>query len=218
MTFSSISRQHLDTLITRYPALGGLRDNIQQAADLICNACHAGGKILVCGNGGSAADCEHIVGEMMKSFVLPRKIQEADINKLKASGIDDWTDIANKLQRGLPAISLTGHPALVSAIANDTDASMVYAQQVYVLGRPGDVLIGLSTSGNSRNVVLAVKVAQAFGLKTICLTGERPSALEALSNITIKAPSAETYQVQEYHLPVYHTICLMVEAELFGKT
>lgn len=216
MNTPSSSTPHLDTLLARYPSLAGLRTPIRQAADLICDSRRSGGKLLVCGNGGSAADSEHIVGEMMKSFVLPRKLPAEDCLKLMAGGAGDWEEIAGKLQRGVPAVALTGHPALASAIANDTDPSMIFAQQVYVLGRPGDVLIGLSTSGNARNVVRAVYVARAFGLKTIGLTGSRPSSLASLCDVTIQAPATETYQVQEIHLPIYHTLCLMVEAALFG--
>lgn len=152
----------------------------------------------------------------MKSFVIPRKLQHQDVDKLRTAGIDGWEDLADKLERGVPALSLVGHAALASAISNDIDPFMIYAQQVYVLGRPGDVVVGLSTSGNSRNVANAMKVAKAFGLKTIGLTGNRQSVMETICDITIKAPCKETYQVQEYHLPIYHAICLMVEEEMFG--
>ncbi|MHB9037553.1 MAG: D-sedoheptulose-7-phosphate isomerase [Armatimonadota bacterium] len=216
MTLKTITLQHLDTLLTRYPALTGLREHVGHATELICESCRSGGKLLVCGNGGSAADSEHIVGELMKSFVLPRKLRRQDVDALRATGVDGWEGLADKLQRGVPAVSLVGHAALASAISNDVDPSMIYAQQVYVLGRPGDVLLGLSTSGNSRNVVKAIKVAKAFGLKTIGFTGNRQSEMEMICDITIKAPCEETYQVQEYHQPIYHAICLMVEEEMFG--
>ncbi|MHB9037806.1 MAG: D-sedoheptulose-7-phosphate isomerase [Armatimonadota bacterium] len=216
MALKTTTLQHLDKLLTRYPALIGIREQILHATELICETCKSGGKLLVCGNGGSAADSEHIVGELMKSFVLPRKLLQKDIDDLQSTGVDAWEDLADKLQRGVPAISLVVHTALASAISNDVDPSMIYAQQVYVLGRPRDVLLGLSTSGNSRNVVKAIKVAKAFGLKTIGFTGSRPSAMETICDIAIKAPCEETYQVQEYHQPIYHAICLMVEEEMFG--
>lgn len=202
--------------MARYPALSVLREDVLSAAEILCDSFKSGGKLLVCGNGGSAADSEHIVGELMKSFVLPRKLGQQDIDRLKSGGFDGWDEIAGKLQRGAPAVSLVGHAALASAIANDTDAAMIYAQQVYVLGRPGDVVLGISTSGSARNVGNALKVARAFGLKTIGFTGCRESQMEAICDVTIKAPCKETYQVQEYHQPIYHALCLMVEQELFG--
>jgi len=209
--------RHLDALITGNPTLFDIRDHILRAAQMIWETYESGGKLLVCGNGGSAADSDHIVGELMKSFMLPRKLQAQDIEKLRAAGLDDWEELSQMLQRGIPAISLVGSPALASAIANDTDPSMIYAQQVYVLGRPGDVLIALSTSGTSPNVCKAIRVARAFGLKTILFTGNRRSIMDTVCDVTIKAPYNETYRVQECHLPIYHTICLMVEEESFGR-
>ncbi len=175
--------------------------------------------MLLCGNGGSAADSEHIVGELAKGFRLPRVISHTDADRLRdASGLapDDARALAAQLQRGVAAISLAGHPALASAIGNDTAGHMAFAQQVYVFGRPGDVLLGISTSGNAANVVQALGVARAFGLTTLGLTGSRPARMDALCDLLIKVPATETHTIQEYHLPVYHTICLMVEEQLFG--
>ncbi len=207
---------HLDEMILRYPDLEEVRDSVAKAAHMITASYRSNGKVMVCGNGGSAADSEHIVGELMKGFVLRREITPHDANRLKDFGISDWEEISKCLQQGIPAIALTGHPALSSAVLNDNDPFMTYAQQVYVLGRPGDVLIGLSTSGNSRNVVNALKVAKAFGVQTIGFTGSRPAKMDEFCDALIKVPATETFKVQEYHLPVYHTICLMVEEELFG--
>lgn len=207
---------YIDLLVKSYPALASISETILQVIKVIGEAYEAGSKLLICGNGGSATDSEHIACELMKAFVLPRTLKEDDINKLQNIGISDWEEIAVNLQRGLPAIALTAHSALISAIANDISQSMVYAQQVYVLGKPGDVLLCISTSGNSENVIMAAKVAQSFGLKTIGLTGSRSSILESYCDITIKVPCTETYQVQEYHLPVYHTICLMLESYFFS--
>ena len=176
--------------------------------------------MLVCGNGGSAADSEHIVGELMKGFVLPRRVPAADAERLRAAHAADNShgpELADKLQRGVAAIALTGHPALATAIDNDTGRQMVFAQQVYVYGRPGDLLLGLSTSGNAGNVLRAFTVARAFGLLTVGLTGSRPARLDALCDILLKVPAHQTHEVQELHLPSYHTVCLMVEQELFGS-
>lgn len=208
---------HLDDLMRRLPEIAPSAGAIKRAAAIIADCGRAGGTLLVCGNGGSASDSEHIVGEMMKGFVLKREVPEADVARLHESGVDDWQHIASHLQRGIRAIALTGHTPLTTAVLNDTDPHMTFAQQAYVYGRPGDVLIGLSTSGGAKNVANALKVARAFGLSTIGLTGSRPSPMDALCDVMIKAPTEVTFRVQEYHLPIYHTICLMVEEELFGR-
>ena len=211
--------RHLDEVLARCLSLGGLVPEIIRAVSALC-ACHqAGSKVLVCGNGGSAADSEHIVGELVKGFVLPRRVPTEHAVRLhNASPAEDGhgLELADKLQRGVAAIALTGHPALATAIDNDTGRQLVFAQQVYVYGRPGDVLIGLSTSGNAGNVLRAFTVARTFGLTTIGLTGSRAAHLDPLCDILLKAPASETHKVQELHLPIYHTICLMVEQELFG--
>ena len=205
----------LNELITRYPELSVVRESTARAAEAICRAYRAGGKVLVCGNGGSASDAEHIVGELMKSFVAKRELPEAHVEMFRRSGLPDWEDLVRNLEMAVPAIALTGHPSLSTAIINDIDPAMVYAQQVYAYGRPEDVLIGLSTSGNARNVCNALGVARVMGLTTIGLTGSAACQFDDLCDILIKAPERETYKVQEYHLPIYHTICMMVEHELF---
>ena len=214
MELKQSTMDHLEDLLWRYPALEDMSDIITQASEMICTSYYDGGKVLVCGNGGSAADSEHIVGELMKGFVLRREVPQQDIDCLRAVGGED---LAPCLQQGIPALSLTGHMALSTAVCNDNDPYMTFAQQVYVLGKKGDVLIGLSTSGNSRNVINALKVAKAFGLSTIGLTGSKPSAMDEFCDALIKVPATETFKVQEFHLPVYHCICLMVEQEIFGK-
>lgn len=206
----------LNELIERYPALSDIREPTARAAEAICCAYGKGGKTLVCGNGGSASDAEHIVGELMKNFVVKRKLPEDHIAMFRDSDLPDWEHLVENLERAVPAIALTGHPALATAISNDTDAAMVFAQQVYAYGKPGDVLIGLSTSGNSRNVCNALKVAGVMGLVTVGLTGSAECRFDNLCDILIKAPERETLKVQEYHLPIYHAICLMVEHELFA--
>ena len=209
--------QHLEEMIRRYPELVDMRSVIMETVQAICESYRSGGKILVCGNGGSAADSEHIVGELMKGFVLKREMPVSDTERLRNAGYADWRELADNLQQGIPAIALTGHSSLSSAVLNDNDPYMTYAQQVYGYGKPGDVLLGLSTSGNARNVINAVKVARAFGLVTIGFTGARQSAMDEFCDVMVKVPATETFKVQEYHLPVYHTVCLMVEEELFGN-
>ncbi len=212
--------RHLDEVVRRCPDMEGLRGLLVLATGVIC-ACHrAGGRVLVCGNGGSAADSEHIVGELAKGFVLRRPLPPADAARLRGDAglaAEEVGELAEKLQQGVAAISLTGHPALASAIDNDTGRQMIFAQQVYVYGRRGDVLLCLSTSGNAGNVVRALAVGRAFGLTTIGLTGNRAGRMDPFCDVLLKVPAAETHKIQELHLPAYHTICLMVEQELFGQ-
>jgi D-sedoheptulose 7-phosphate isomerase len=171
------------------------------------------GKVLVCGNGGSAADCEHIVGELMKGFLLSRKLNE---NEIEAFGEYNATNIANGLQKGLSAISLVSQTGLMTAFLNDCSPDLVFAQQVYAYMKPCDTLIALSTSGNSSNVLNAVTTAKVIGGKCVALTGEKDSKISQVADCTIKLPSSQTYIIQEYTLPVYHCICAMLEEEFFG--
>jgi phosphoheptose isomerase len=173
----------------------------------------AGHKVLTCGNGGSAADSEHIVGELMKAFRLPRPLTPKQTEALKAEFGPD--EAISQLQQALPAISLVSQTSLITAFANDVSADMVFAQQVLGYGQTGDVLIAISTSGRSKNVVNAAKTARAFGLHVIGLTGEAESPLSAVCSVTVRVPARETAQVQEHHLKVYHALCAMIEAELF---
>ena len=175
--------------------------------ELLINTYRNGGKILVCGNGGSAADSEHIVGELMKGFVSKRPVTDARIP----------AQLRQRLQGALQAISLPSQCAVLSAFINDVDPQMMYAQLVYGYGKPQDLLIGLSTSGNSQNVVNATMVAKAIGMKVISLTGAKFSKLQELSDVTIRVPETETFMVQEYHLPVYHYLCAGVEQAMFGE-
>jgi len=204
----------LNGLISRHPELSSLHDDIFRVVEIIVASHNRAGKVLVCGNGGSAADSEHIVGELMKGFLLKREIPASDIEKLKAVGAETLGPV---LQSGIQAISLTGHISLSTAVLNDNDPLMAFAQQVYAYGCPGDVLLGLSTSGNSKNVINALKVAKAFGLSTIGFTGSRPAKMDDICDVIIKVPEVETFLIQELHLPVYHTICAMAEEEIFGS-
>ena len=209
-------RAILQRLLEDNPALAPLRSGLLDAYALLKGAFELGGKLLLCGNGGSAADADHIVGELMKGF-LKRRPLTAEERALLDDTPDMPAGFADRLQGALPALSLNTHGALLSAYANDVDASMVYAQQVWALGQGGDALLALSTSGNSRNVVNAVHAARAKGLRTLAITGEKESALSALCDVTLRLPSAETYRVQEYTLPVYHALCALLEAAFFAE-
>ena len=205
--------RYTEELCTRYPALRAVKSDIENAVNIILDSYRSGGKILLCGNGGSAADCEHISGEFLKGFLMKREPTGEELLALK----ETLGERAEKLQRGVAAIPLTSLSSSLSAFANDVDAELVYAQLVYALGKKGDVLLSISTSGNSKNVALAVKCAKALGIKTIALTGEGGGALLSLADVTVKAPECETYKIQEYHLPIYHAICADVEEILFAK-
>ena len=212
----------IDTLITRYPALAPCAADIRDAEQALITSYRAGGKLLVCGNGGSAADAEHIVGELMKGFLLPRHLGEDLMEKLHEAC--DATDpktvdyLMQNLQGALPAIALPSQLAISTAFANDQAPDLTFAQQVLGLGRPADVLLGSTTSGNSKNVLYALRVARALGMKTIALTGASGGKCTAngCADITIQAPADETYKIQEYHLPIYHALCIAVEEEFFG--
>ena len=193
---------HIENLSKRFPALSATVGDIEAVVEIICRMHRERGKLLLCGNGGSAADCEHISGELLKGFLLRRE------NK---------GEVASCLQRGVAAIPLPSFSASLSAFANDVEPSLIYAQLVYALGRKGDVWMGLSTSGNSKNVVEAAHVARSMGLVTVGLTGESGGELSSLCDVTVRVPASETYLVQEYHLPVYHAICAEVEQRLFGN-
>lgn len=203
--------RYTNELCERYPALAGVKENVEKAISIITDSYRAGGKLLLVGNGGSCADCEHISGEFLKGFLMKREPNGQELCALESELGED----AKKLQRGVPAIPLTSLTASLSAFANDVDPMLVYAQLVYALGEKNDVLIAISTSGNSENVVAAAKCARALGLKIVALTGERGGKLSVLADSCIKAPSAETFKVQEYHLPIYHAICADVERILF---
>ena len=214
MKASSISL--LGSLIQRRPELISCREAIDKAAQLLVDSYRGGGKLLICGNGGSCADGQHIVGELMKSFVLPRRLDPADAAAICMLDAEHGEQIALHLQKALPAISLACETALTTAYANDVAADMVYAQQVWGYGRPGDTLLVLSTSGRSRNVVCACTAAHARGMRVIGMTGAQGRDVGKRSDVLIAVPETDTYRIQELHLPVWHTLCLMLEEEFFG--
>lgn len=208
--------KHVDLLIERYPSLESVKKDII-ASYLILEECYGnGGKLLVAGNGGSAADAEHIVGELMKSFKLQRKPSTDFAENLITVNHELGSILAKNLQRALPAIALDGHFALSTAYMNDNEPLLCFAQQVNGYGKAGDVFLGISTSGNSKNVLYAATTALAKGMKVIGLTGAKDSKLKDMSDVCIQVPKTETYMIQELHLPVYHCLCLMLEDKFFN--
>lgn len=205
----------LEKLIEKYPELEGCLPAINEAFEHLRDCYRQGGKLLLCGNGGSAADCEHIVGELMKGFMLKRPVDDAFRKDLNRRYPKDGDYLSDHLQGALPAISLVSHAALKTAFSNDVAADMVFAQQVYGYGNHGDVVIGISTSGNSKNVIHALKVAQAKGLKTIGLTGKDGGFMKDICDVAIIVPWEETPDIQERHLPIYHALCIMLEEAFF---
>ena len=209
----------ISELIERYPALEICREDLNLAVEKICKSFSNGGKLLICGNGGSAADSLHIVGELMKGFNLPRKIDAFNKNFVERAEKlfpDDINYFKQKLQCALPAISLVGESSLNTAVANDNAADLIFAQQVFGLGKCGDILFAISTSGNSANVLYAAKVAKILGLEVIALTGKTGGKLKNISDVTICAPADTAFTIQEFHLPIYHAICLATENEFFS--
>ena len=208
--------KRIQQLIFSYPGLDVCASDIEAAYNALRDCYQRGGKVLTCGNGGSAADAEHIVGELMKGYRLKRPLPQEARSKLISMHSEDGEYLAGHLQGGLPAISLVSQSSLLSAIANDTAADMVYAQQVYVYGREGDVLIGISTSGNAANVIRAMQTARALGLRTVSFTGRTGGKLKPLCDVCIRVPANDTTLVQERHLPIYHALCAMLEEEFFS--
>lgn len=210
-------QKHIDLLIQRYPKLESIKQSIVDAY-LVMQECYQnGGKLLVAGNGGSAADAEHIVGELMKRFKLPRPVDNDFAKKLQEIDSVRGPKLAHNLERGLPAIALVAHEALTTAYINDVDGEGVFAQQLYGYAQKHDVFLGISTSGNSKNIMNATVVARALGLKIIGLTSAKGGELSTVSDVTVKAPETETYIIQEYHLPIYHCWCMMLEEFFFGN-
>jgi len=203
-------------LYERYPALIECRAEIEKAKGIIIDTYKKGGKLLICGNGGSCADSGHIVGELMKGFLSKRPVSEELYEKIKNVAPEDVDYFKDNLQGSLPAIALDSQNALITAFMNDVQPDLIYAQAVLGYGKKEDLFMGLSTSGNSKNVVHGAKIAKALGLATIALTGEKESKLSEICDVCIKVPETETYKVQEYHLPVYHYLCEEVEKYFFG--
>ena len=213
-----MNNNNLTELLKKYNELHTVKSEILRTFDILKNCFINSGTLFICGNGGSAADAEHIVGELMKSFMLPRMLKNNRfIARTKKLYGQESEQILPFLQEGLRTVSLTGHPSLSTAFSNDVKSDMVFAQQLYVLAKSGDVFLGISTSGNSSNVLRALQVAKAMELKTVMLTGKSGGKCSKIADCSVKAPSDIVYKIQEYHLPIYHTLCLMLEEYFFGE-
>lgn len=210
-------KKQIDLLLRRYPCLAPVQQDIINAYRIMEEAYACDGKLLIAGNGGSAADAEHIAGELMKQFRIKRTVSEEFAEKLKSVDSDIGAQLAGNLERGLMAIPLVTHEALFTACLNDIDGPGVFAQQLYGFGRKGDVFLGISTSGNSTNIIHAAVAAKASGIRVIALTGKSGGKLAGLADAAVRVPETETYMVQELHLPVYHCWCLMLEQHFFGE-
>lgn len=208
---------NISKLIERFPHLDIISDNIAKAFNLLCDCYTNGGKLLVAGNGGSAADAEHIVGELMKRFILYRPIDKGIVDKLISLDPDRGEKLSKNLEASLMAIPLVANKSIITAYMNDVDATGVFAQQLLGYGRTGDVFLGISTSGNSENIICAALVAKALDIKVIALTGKTGGKLASLADVAVKVPEEETYLIQELHLPIYHCWCRMLEEYFFGE-
>lgn len=207
---------YIDELVNRYPKLESIKDEIAKAYELIRDAYENGGKLLVAGNGGSASDSEHIVGELMKRFDMPRPVSNEFREKLIKVDADKGMELADKLEGSLSAIALTTHEALTTAYSNDVDGKLAVAQQLSGYGSSGDAFIGISTSGNSENILYAMVTAKALGVKTVGLTGRNGGTLSNMVDVAVVVPEQETYRIQELHLPIYHCWCRMLEAHFWN--
>ncbi|MEO9894106.1 SIS domain-containing protein [Aurantibacter sp.] len=205
----------LENLIVRYPVLQSCKETVRKSGQILIQSFQDEGKLLICGNGGSASDSDHIVGELMKSFSKKRPLTSEVKKGLQESSEERGTLLATKLEGGLPAISLNAHGGLISAISNDIGGDFIFAQQVLGYGRKNDVLLAISTSGNSKNVIDACITAKALGMKVIGLLGETGGKIKELCDVAICVPATNTAAVQEYHLPIYHALCIMVEETIF---
>lgn len=210
-------QKQIDVLIERYPQINKCKKEIEKAYLIFEESYAKGNKLLVAGNGGSAADSEHIVGELMKGFENPRNLSSEYKERLMSVNDELGKVLGENLQMALPTIALDGHVALTTAYMNDCEPLLCFAQQVNGYGKEGDVFLGISTSGNSKNILYAAVVAKAKGMKVVALTGAKDSKLSQIADVTIKAPETRTYRIQEYHLPIYHCLCLMLEKRFFKE-
>lgn len=209
--------KHIDLLVKRYPMLKACQKSIFEAYQIMEQCYEHDGKLLIAGNGGSAADSEHIAGELMKRFMTPRPVSSEFAEKLKEIDPVRGFDLAKNLEQSLMAIPLVAHEALSTAYINDVDGLGVFAQQLFGFGRKGDVFLGISTSGNSKNIISATVVARALGIKVIGLTGKEGGELASVADVAVRVPETETYRIQELHIPVYHCWCMMLEDRFFGE-
>ena len=205
-----------DSLIERYPALSGARQSIETLCQWLMETYANGNRLLVAGNGGSCADAEHIAGELLKSFKYHRPIDPVDQDILRSFG-EEGIILADNLEDGLPCIALNSHIGFVTAFCNDVDPNLFYAQQLYAQARKGDLFLGISTSGNAKNIYYAMLAARVKGVRSVLLTGNKHGKCEKLAELVVSVPAGEPYLVQEYHLPIYHAMCALVEEHFYGK-
>jgi D-sedoheptulose 7-phosphate isomerase len=211
-----IVEAEMKALVLRYPALADIRASFAKSCELMIQSISSGGKLLFCGNGGSAADCEHIAGELLKGFLSHRKVGTELTQKLVAElGESEGRQLASQIQMAIPAISLTSHISFHTAFGNDMNYEYAFAQHLLGLGKSGDCLIAISTSGNSKNVLHAVKLAKVLGIQTVALTGATGGLLKPLCQASIQAPTLKVHEIQEFHLPIYHAFCLVLERYFF---
>lgn len=211
------TEKQLEALIQRYPELKGCKAHIRYAFSLLVDAFDRNKKMLIAGNGGSAADSEHIAGELMKRFKSPRPLKKELAEKILSVDPERGKRLVSNLEMPLRAVPLTSHIAITTAYMNDADATGVFAQQLLGYGDDGDVFLAISTSGNSENIINACVVAKAMNIKIIGLSGKNESKLSSIADVCIRVPETETYKIQELHLPVYHCLCLMLETHYFGE-
>lgn len=207
----------IEQLCARHPALSVCAESIRKAYAVLENVFSSGGTLFTCGNGGSQADSDHIVGELSKGFLLKRELSADQVKSFSENLGEDCTELCSKLQNGLPAMNLSSQQALATAYLNDVDPSMVLAQELFAMARKGDAVIGITTSGNAKNVLNVFKTAGGIGVKRILLTGNRHGICEKYADCVIAVPESETFKVQEFHLPVYHVLCMMIEEHFYGK-
>lgn len=212
-----MKERFLDLMTERYPALSCCRDSVLKAYYIMEEVFSTGGILFTCGNGGSQADSDHIVGELSKGFLLKRELSADQISSFSKNLGEDASELCSKLQNGLRAMNLSSQPALATAYLNDVDPSMVLAQELFAMARKGDAVLGITTSGNAKNVLNTFKTAGGIGVKRILLTGNRHGICEKYADCVIDVPESETFRVQELHLPVYHTLCMMIEDHFYGK-
>ena len=217
MKKDSVADPVMETLLNRYPGLASCAEEITEAYQILRDSIGQGGTVFVCGNGGSHADADHIIGELSKGFLSKRTVPAESAARMTEKLGEDASGLCAKLQMGMRAMLLSAHPALSSAYSNDVDPLMCCAQQLFVMGRKQDVVIGLSTSGNAENIQNVFKVAGGLGIRRILFTGNRHGKCERYADCVIAVPESETYRIQELHLPVYHAVCIMLEEYFYGK-
>ncbi len=210
-------REYLDQLLVRYPVLAPIRAGMESVIAELITSLEKGGTFFVCGNGGSGSDADHIAGELLKGFLSKRELNEEEKAEFEQRFGAEGRALSEELQHGLRCISLLSHPGFTTAFSNDVNPVLIYAQQLYALGRAGDVVMGISTSGNAENIRRAFMVARTIGIRTVLLTGAVPGRCVPYADVVLGVPEKETFKIQELHLPFYHMLCMELERHFFGK-